>query len=92
MSVWGMSFEPMFLKGRFLAAGLSLGLFLLGAGLLSGTTPPGSEIMFPADAGLVDITKPPYLAKGDGVTDDTAAIQKALDERRPLIFCPRARI
>lgn len=37
------------------------------------------NIVFPADAGQVDV-KLRYGAKGDGVTDDTAAIQKAVDE------------
>ena len=41
------------------------------------------DIVFPADAGQVDV-KLRYGAKGDGVTDDTAAIQKAIDEVRGI--------
>lgn len=36
------------------------------------------NIVFPDDAGVIDVTRPPYNAKGDGVTDDTAAINAAL--------------
>jgi hypothetical protein len=39
------------------------------------------NIVFPKDAGIVNV-KETYGAKGDGVTDDTAAIQKAVDEQR----------
>jgi hypothetical protein len=49
-------------------------------------------IIFPADAGIVDVTKAPYLAKGDGRTDDTKAIQKALDDhpnQGAIIYLPK---
>ncbi len=52
----------------------------------------GAEnIVYPADAGVVDVTRPPYNAKGDGVHDDTAAIQKALSDhpnQGAIIYLP----
>ncbi len=52
---------------------------------------PEEPIVFPADAGVIDVTKPPYNAKGDGKTDDSDAIQKALDDypsNNRIIYLP----
>jgi hypothetical protein len=49
------------------------------------------DIVFPPDAGVVDVTKAPYFAKGDGKTDDTEAIQQALLEHphtNAIIYLP----
>lgn len=47
---------------------------------------------YPAHANVVDVTKPPYAAKGDGVTDDSDALQSALNDhvgRHRVLYFPR---
>ena len=52
----------------------------------------GENIVFPADFGHADVTDAKYGAKGDGITDDTAAIQKALSENQGgIVYLPNGR-
>ena len=65
-----------------------VGLVLWLCGSVSAKAAEGTEAerdgnadqRFPATNFVIDVRKPPYNAKGDGQTDDTAAIQQALND------------
>jgi hypothetical protein len=53
------------------------------------TTAFAQDIVYPTDANVVNVKNPPYNAKGDGVTDDTAAIQQAITDHLGFQFSTR---
>jgi hypothetical protein len=48
---------------------------------------PAPDVRFPADAGAIDLQKN-FGAKGDGKTDDTQALQRAVDDKNGLLYIP----
>jgi len=47
---------------------------------------------YPPTSFVVNVTQPPYSAKGDGVTDNTEALQRALNEnvgRHKALYFPK---
>jgi hypothetical protein len=57
----------------------------------STTASLSTQIVFPTDSGVVNVKAAPYGAVGDGVHDDTEAIQAAIDanpSKRAIIYFP----
>lgn len=47
---------------------------------------------YPRNANVIDVTKAPYFAKGDGLSDDSEAVQKALSDvmgQHKLLYFPK---
>lgn len=51
---------------------------------LGATLDINESVEYPASSRIIDVTKPPYNAKGDGIHDDTDAIQQALSDMMGL--------
>lgn len=68
---------------------MATALALLGLGVV----PPAlSAAAFPLTENVVDVTRPPYSAKADGVSDDTEALQRAINDhtgRHRILYFPR---
>lgn len=59
--------------------------------LFVGHSTMAADVVYPEDSGVINVKKAPYNAKGDGKTDDTKAIQQALDvnaNQDKIIYLP----
>ncbi|MBP0000095.1 MAG: hypothetical protein J7641_14040 [Cyanobacteria bacterium SID2] len=81
-----------FLGGFGIAIAISIGLGSIDRN--APTPPPPPQAIFQVatltqEREIIDVTRPPYNARGDGRTDNTAAIQAAISENRgKLIYFP----
>jgi hypothetical protein len=55
-----------------------LGALCLWLSVFAASRSSAEERLFPPDGGMINVQLPPYNARGDGLTDDTAAIQAAI--------------
>lgn len=81
-------------RGRFGqpdVAGLVRVKFVRTENSMAETLPNSTLLGLPEDCGIVNVKAPPYAAKGDGITDDTQAIQRAMNDcqaTRRYVYLP----
>ena len=75
----------------FVTAAALLVVYTAGSSPLAGAPGPDGTTVYPTTPFVVDVKRPPYDAKGDGVTDDTDAIQRGVNEvvgRHKVLYFP----